>query len=727
MLGREVGNYRLKRVLGEGGMGAVYLGEHTTLGRRVAVKLLRPELGLRRQVTERFFNEARAANAIRHPNIIEILDLGTLPDLGVPFIIMEFLDGENLARRLERTGRLSLPEAISVAQQTAAAIGAAHAKGIIHRDLKPDNLFLVGDPELSGFPRVKVLDFGIAKLSAQVAPSSFRTSTGAVMGTPAYMSPEQCRGVQKDVGPPADIYALGCILHQMLCGHPPFVSDGPGDVMVMHISEAPRALRARNPVVPQYLEAAVLRALAKKPEERFTSMEELGRALDERTWPPPGVHRSEAHTMIDPPVITLLPDHPREGAPGLRGSETPSGRELPPRRRVHLRWTGVVAGVLALVGGLLLLGRLRRPPTPETQPVVLSTSRASSAEQAARRYLDAAERLAGERRFEPALNMVDLATRLSIVDPDLNIRLAHLRDRVQTGALLRKASGHLDRQEWRPARDAAQQALDRDPSNAEALAILTRVREGERARPARVSVRSRDRRGSTDEPPGTAPPAVTTAPLAAPPGARTASGPTAIASGPPGASASPAAATASRPPAASEPPAPASPATSGSATPAPAAAPAPAISKLPPASPPAPPVTAAAQPASSSAAATGRLNPSALRADPLTSDSRRAMVPVPRLPRERAVDDALATAQLLDRVEAEVLLAGVSADFARGITRALRAELKTGDVVFPSATYYFIVREAALKHDRQTAAANLVGAQRRGQLRSLRTLPTVEQ
>jgi serine/threonine-protein kinase len=218
-------------------MGAVYLAVHPGIGRKAAVKVLHPELARDRDIVTRFLNEARAANAIRHPGIVEIFDSGTL-DSGAPYIVMELLEGESLTSRLLR-GRLPLDQCLEIARQAAAALGAAHAQGIVHRDLKPDNLFLVPDALEPERERVKVLDFGIAKLNpGSIGAGSVRTRTGAVLGTPVYMSPEQCRGT-REIDRRADVYALGVILYEMVCGRPPFYSEGFGELAHLHISEPP--------------------------------------------------------------------------------------------------------------------------------------------------------------------------------------------------------------------------------------------------------------------------------------------------------------------------------------------------------------------------------------------------------------------------------------------------------------------------------------------------------
>ncbi|HXI59065.1 MAG TPA: serine/threonine-protein kinase, partial [Polyangia bacterium] len=280
MIGRVINNYEIKSVVAEGGMGKVYLAEHPFMGRRAAIKILRGMYLEDKAMVTRFVNEARAANAINHPNIVEIIDVGYLPD-GPPYLMMEFLEGETLGMRMARVGRLSPAESVRILDQAASALEAAHAAGIVHRDLKPDNLFLIPEGGNPGAERVKVVDFGIAKLEGPGMGESVRT-TGLVLGTPNYMSPEQCRGTGLDHR--TDIYALGAILYQALCGKPPFVGEAQIDVMMMHVVKIPTAPRELFPDVPEHLEQIALRALAKRPEDRFASMSELRAALAAQTY-----------------------------------------------------------------------------------------------------------------------------------------------------------------------------------------------------------------------------------------------------------------------------------------------------------------------------------------------------------------------------------------------------------------------------------------------------------
>ncbi len=254
-------------------MGAVYLAEHPDIGRRVAVKVLRAEMIKDPQLLLRFLNEARAANAIRHPNIIEILDSGTTPE-GTPYLVMELLEGEVLSGRIRRLGKLPLADTLEFSYQAASALAAAHEKAIIHRDLKPDNLFIISDPSDPARERIKVLDFGIAKLQTFPTGGGMQTRTGTLMGTPVYMSPEQCLGT-KSVDQRSDIYAMGIIMFEMLSGRPPFLSEGFGELVNMHLNVSPPRLVEIDPSIPVSVGALVAKALEKSPEARQRSASEL--------------------------------------------------------------------------------------------------------------------------------------------------------------------------------------------------------------------------------------------------------------------------------------------------------------------------------------------------------------------------------------------------------------------------------------------------------------------
>jgi serine/threonine-protein kinase len=255
-------------------MGEVYLAEHRHLARRAAIKVLRAEFSADEDLLTRFFAEARAASLICHPGIIEILDCDVDRGTGRPFIVMEYLEGESLEDFLSRRGALAgdLSAAQLIVAQTAEALAAAHAGGIVHRDLKPANVFLAAPSQAGVVVRVKVLDFGIAKFA--VPGNTSMTRTGSILGTPIYMSPEQCRG-GGNIDHRTDIYALGCMIFELLCGQPPFVRETAGDLIVAHIAEPAPRMSSVQPAVPPELDALVARMLAKDPAERPSSMQEI--------------------------------------------------------------------------------------------------------------------------------------------------------------------------------------------------------------------------------------------------------------------------------------------------------------------------------------------------------------------------------------------------------------------------------------------------------------------
>ncbi len=304
MIGVQIGVYRVVRQIGEGGMGAVWLAEHVMLGRHVAIKVLHREASQRPELVQRFFNEAKAATAISDPGIIQIFDFGHHSD-GNAYIVMELLDGEPLDHRLRRFGKLPLHAALRILRQDATTLAAAHRRGIIHRDIKPENIFLVRDPEVAGGERTKLLDFGIAKLSTD---HRVKTHTAAVMGTPVFMSPEQCRGAGQ-VDHRSDLYSLGCVLFTLLTGRPPFDADGVGEVIAMHLREPPPAPSAFLPGLPEAVDELVLRCLSKDREKRYQTGTELAAAIEEiaeqltaHDVPRRAVSEAEVLTEQSPPV-----------------------------------------------------------------------------------------------------------------------------------------------------------------------------------------------------------------------------------------------------------------------------------------------------------------------------------------------------------------------------------------------------------------------------------------
>jgi len=345
MVGAVIGSYQIVRKLGEGGMGVVYLGQHTLLGRRAAIKVLLSTLSTQPDTVNRFFNEARAVTSISDPGIVQVFDFGYHTD-GSAFIVMEYLEGEPLDRRLARLGKLPVVEALRLCRQIASSLAAAHTRHIIHRDLKPENVFLVCDGEVASGERTKILDFGIAKLSDE-HPRAPKTHTGVLMGTPAYMSPEQCRGLT-EIDHRSDVYALGCVLFHLLTGRPPFEGEGPGDIISAHIREPVIAPSYLAPETTPSVDALVLRCLAKAPSDRFQTMVELGAAIG-------------AVLMPAAMLATVTPAYhvpPATGIGGgtpvmpttLGGSSAQFVSIKQQSRRLALRVTGALVVAAAVVG-----------------------------------------------------------------------------------------------------------------------------------------------------------------------------------------------------------------------------------------------------------------------------------------------------------------------------------------------------------------------------------------
>jgi hypothetical protein len=266
------GTYEIRGVIGEGGMARVYDAAHLRIpGKRFAVKVLNADLARVPEVVARFEREAAAAAVIDHPGVVAVHDVGRAFD-GRPFIAYERLEGEDLAELVRRCGKPGLAASVEIVRQAAAALGAAHSRGVVHRDVKPENLFVSGPADA---PRVKVIDFGISKMDE--AFGAALTQTGAVLGTPAYMSPEQARGEKVDHR--TDIYSLGAVLYRLATGARPFEGVEAVATISALITSAPARPRAVDASVPVELEAVIQRAMAERPDDRFASMAELGAAL----------------------------------------------------------------------------------------------------------------------------------------------------------------------------------------------------------------------------------------------------------------------------------------------------------------------------------------------------------------------------------------------------------------------------------------------------------------
>jgi serine/threonine-protein kinase len=334
LIGQTVGNYLVTQKLGEGGMGSVYLAEHPTIGKKVALKVLHAEFSSNPEVANRFFTEAKAVNAIGHPNIVDIVDYGVIQTGAagrdrMVYFIMEYLNGVTLSQVIRAEAPLPPERALTIALQVADALAASHKQGIVHRDLKPDNIILIRRGREQDF--VKLLDFGIAKLTSD-SQSQHRTRTGLVLGTPAYMSPEQCEG-RANVDHRTDVYALGICLYEMLTGRVPFIGEGYGEILVQHLTQNPIPPSQYRMMSP-HVEAVVMKALEKRVDLRYPTMDEFIRAMSD----PVGF--VEAHGGIGAfSQVQLMP----------------SSAPLPPIRLTPPPMTGMtpIPGLLSPVPGTL--------------------------------------------------------------------------------------------------------------------------------------------------------------------------------------------------------------------------------------------------------------------------------------------------------------------------------------------------------------------------------------
>jgi beta-lactam-binding protein with PASTA domain len=334
--------YVIKRKLGSGGMADVYLAEDQELGRRVALKLLDDRHASDEQFVERFRREAQSAAGLNHPNIVSIFDRGRAE--GTYYIAMEYLDGRTLKELLVRNGPTPVPIAIDYARQILSALAFAHRNGIVHRDIKPHNIVVGGDG------RLKVTDFGIAR-----SGTSQMTEVGSIVGTAQYLSPEQARGAPVD--PRSDLYSLGVVLYEMLTGKVPFTGDTPVEIAMKHLSQVPKPPSEWRPQVPHDLDAVVMRALAKDPEQRYGSAEEMDADLarvargvsvspeteDAMTQVLAGSGISSAQTMVQRPRAVAPPAPPVYRAPSPYYEEPQPGRSI---------WPWLLALGLIIAGGI---------------------------------------------------------------------------------------------------------------------------------------------------------------------------------------------------------------------------------------------------------------------------------------------------------------------------------------------------------------------------------------
>jgi serine/threonine-protein kinase len=380
--------YRIVRKVGEGGMGAVYQAEHALIEKRLALKVLFPELTRRTDLVARFLQEAKSASRIGHENVIDISDFGQSPE-GLVYIAMEYLDGQDLGYVMKDSGPLPWARARPILMQIAKALRAAHEHGIIHRDMKPENVFLIqrdGRPDF-----VKVLDFGIAKSVNETGDGPRLTQAGMIFGTPEYMSPEQAQGQTPDHR--VDVYALGCVMYHLLTGKVPFVADNFMGILTKHMLEPVTPLRERAPeqAIPAEVEAVCLRALEKQREKRWQDMDQFYRALGAAGGEPfesSSVYVPSAALRYPVPVAPVPRAREAEGsAPHTEALPplTPTGSfddaRPVPRKSAGLKLGGVFVAVAA-AGALAVLVLRPSPkssPPPARAPAVVAAPRAEPA------------------------------------------------------------------------------------------------------------------------------------------------------------------------------------------------------------------------------------------------------------------------------------------------------------------------------------------------------------
>ncbi|RKH51117.1 serine/threonine protein kinase [Corallococcus sp. AB049A] len=302
LVGQEFGRFRVVRELGRGGMGTVFLAEHTLIQKRVAIKVLHAHLAQAPELVARFLSEARTLTLVQHENVVTLYDLDSRD--GRPYLVMEYLEGDSLANFAR--GPMAPALVVELMTQVCDALGAAHAHGIVHRDLKPANVFLV--PNANGKQRVKLLDFGIAKLLSRPA-GEMTTEVGVLLGTPEFMAPEQCGDGIVDAR--SDLYAAGVLAYLLLTGQVPFYGRTAAEILVGHLQKEPVPPHELNPAVPEALSRVLLRALAKRPDHRFASAAELKTALEASLAPPPAPSA--------PPLTALLRGQGTQAPVELKG------------------------------------------------------------------------------------------------------------------------------------------------------------------------------------------------------------------------------------------------------------------------------------------------------------------------------------------------------------------------------------------------------------------------
>jgi len=358
--GESVGEYVVEGKLGQGGFGAVFRASHPLIGKVVAIKVLARRFSVDPEMVERFQAEARAVNQIRHRHIIDIFSFGTLAD-GRHYYVMEYLEGETLDARLEREGKLGVADALPILRAIGKALDAAHAKGIAHRDLKPENVFLARDPDGVDFP--KLLDFGIAKLLRRDDGIKSKTRTGVPMGTPYYMSPEQCRG--RDVDHRTDYYAFGIVAYQMLTGTYPIDGDDYMQILMQQLTDDPPPASSRNPDLTTEIDDALAWLMRKAPDDRPPNLMTAVKALEAGAGLAPRV-TSSVDLQAPPRTSPAIPAQPA----------TPMTRmtmAAPPARK-SLAWLYITGALLVVAGAIVVVALSTHRGDDDAEPAVAAAT-----------------------------------------------------------------------------------------------------------------------------------------------------------------------------------------------------------------------------------------------------------------------------------------------------------------------------------------------------------------
>ena len=374
------GKFRIERVLGQGGMGVVVAATHLQLDQRVALKFLLPEALSNPEAVERFAREARAAVRIKSEHVARVSDVGTL-ESGSPYMVMEYLEGQDLAGWVRASGAMAVTDAIEFLLQACEAIGEAHALGIVHRDLKPANLFVTRRAD--GSPCIKVLDFGISKLTVPGGGADLgMTKTSSVMGSPLYMSPEQMSST-RNVDMRTDIWALGVILYETLTGHVPFEAETMPQLCGMILQDPPRPLRDLRPDVPEGVSAVILRCLEKQRDRRFANVGELAAALAPLGSPSARRSAERISRVLSAAGIPSSRDAGVAATSSASGESTNTnwGASEPVKKSRAPLLLGALAALLLVGGGggaALALLRKPAPVEPAAEPPVSSAAHAAS-------------------------------------------------------------------------------------------------------------------------------------------------------------------------------------------------------------------------------------------------------------------------------------------------------------------------------------------------------------